>query len=97
VKLDLWRCWSSPIRLVEISSDHPAHFDAKTVTLIAIDRIFGSSPGWVLPIVCSSFACVSYPRSLHLRGVIDHAPVAWYLSVRAPLPRDALPFPQRIS
>lgn len=68
--------------MVEIQQTLPTYFTPTSLTCSRIDRVFTSTPGWILTLVCASASLLARPRQLHEEGVSDHAPVSPSLSLR---------------
>ena len=80
--------------MVEIQQTLPTHFTPASLTCSRIDRVFTSTPGWILTSVCASASLLAQPRELHDEGIDDHAPVAASLTLRRSLPKDQQPIPR---
>ena len=78
-------------QMVELRQGAPTHYNSTSDTGNILDRGFCSCPSWCfLGLFCSA-ATLDDPKSLHLRGMSDHAPLRITFESRVSRPRNQLP------
>ena len=83
-------------RMTELQQSAPTRFSTSSLTCSRLDRIYTSTPGWILTSLSARAFLFAQPRELHERGVSDHAPVCAAQSMRRRLPRDLQPIPRDV-
>ena len=89
------RLWAEALNhTVECQQDSPTHYNPAADSYSRLDRIYTTLAPWAL--MCSTCTARIYrdPRSLHLEGISDHAPVQMIFLVRRPLPKHLRPIPR---
>ena len=90
--------WQAVLDLmVEFQQVAPTHFSPASLTCSRIDRIFTSTPGWIVTSVRTRASLCAQPRELHETGISDHAPVSASMTFRRQLPREKQPIPRHVA
>ena len=79
-------------KLVEVIAGVPTLFHKPTRSCAEIDRIFISTPSWMVPRFVTEAAVVGDPVLLDA-SISDHAPKVVSIACRAPLPPELRPIP----
>jgi hypothetical protein len=86
------KAWQDTLDLmVEFQQTAPTHFSPPNLTCSRIDRIYTSTPGWILTSVRATAALFAEPRELHESGISDHAPVSASMTLQRRLPQELQP------
>eukprot|EP00959_Pyramimonas_sp_CCMP1952_P035178 736740-Pyramimonas_sp.AAC.1 len=79
--------------MAELDSELPTHFIIDDQRLTQLDRVFISTPPWVL-IQWSIAATVAYPpEEMFAEGIPDHSPVQKSFAPRGLMPEEDQPVP----
>lgn len=83
--------------MVEFQQTAPTHFSPVSLTCSRIDRIYTTTPGWILTSVWTSAVLSAQPRDLHESRISDHAPVSACMSLKRRLPKELQPIPKYVA
>ena len=83
--------------MVELQQTAPTHYSPSELTCSRIDRIYTTTPGWILTNVQCSAGLLAQPRELHEKGISDHAPVSSSVSIKHRQPKELQPIPRFIA
>jgi hypothetical protein len=83
--------------MVELQQTAPTHYSPSKLTCSRIDRIYTTTPGWILTNLQCSASLLEHPRELHEKGISDHGPVSTSISLKRRLPRELQPIPRFIA
>ena len=91
------KTWQEVLNLmVELQQTAPTHYSPSKFTCSRIDRIYTTTPGWILTNVQCSACLLAQPRELHEKGISDHALVSTSTSLKRRLPKELQPIPKVI-
>ncbi|CAK0845855.1 unnamed protein product [Prorocentrum cordatum] len=90
----LWE--QAPGDMVEVDPELHAHYTEHSQQCARIDKIYTSSPPWLLTQWCAKVDMPMAPDMLYDKGISDHAPARLRLSARARADRESQPIPQYI-
>lgn len=84
-----------------VELDHPAHTraseDLRDLRLSMLDRVYISTPHWLLILMSVGCRILWGPIQLTREGVSDHPAVVATISRRRPVPRESRPLPKLIA
>eukprot|EP00959_Pyramimonas_sp_CCMP1952_P016550 350853-Pyramimonas_sp.AAC.1 len=79
--------------MVEVDPELPTHYTEHSQQCTRIDKIYSSSPLWLLTQWRAKVDIPMAPDMLYDKGISDHAPVHLRLSARAREDRESQPIP----
>ena len=80
----------------EVRSKEATHYNAANETLSHLDRQYACIPAWIFTHCYVSAQVLDDPTALSQRGISDHAPVAFAISVKKPSEHRACAIPNII-